>query len=101
VYRVFVIRSFADAATEDLFNGKATKAALAFDRRIWPVIRRKLDMVNAATDLNDLRVPPSNKLHPLKDDQVGRHAIWVNDQYRITFEFKDGSAHKVRCEDYH
>jgi plasmid maintenance system killer protein len=37
----------------------------------------------------------------LKDDQAGRNAIWVNDQYRITFEFKDGSAHKVRCEDYH
>jgi toxin HigB-1 len=96
-----LIRSFADAATENLFNGKATKAALAFDRRIWPVIRRKLDMVNAATDVNDLRVPPSNKLHSLKDDQIGRHAIWVNDQYRITVEFKDGSAHKVRCEDYH
>jgi toxin HigB-1 len=96
-----VIRSFAGAATEDLFNGKATKAALAFDRRMWPVIRRKLDMVNAAADVNDLRVPPGNKLHPLKDDPVGRYAIRVNDQYRITFEFKDGTARKVRCEDYH
>jgi proteic killer suppression protein len=57
--------------------------------------------VNAATDIDDRRVPPSNKLHPLKDDQVGRHAIGVNDQYRITFEFKDGTAHKVRCEDHH
>jgi toxin HigB-1 len=58
-------------------------------------------MVNAATDINDLRVPPSHKLHPLRDDQADRHAIWVNDQYRIAFEFKNGTAHKVRCEDYH
>jgi toxin HigB-1 len=95
-----MIQSFADAATEDLFNGKDTKAARRFGKDVWPAIRRKLDMVNAAHELNDLRVPPGNRLHPLKGDQQGRHAISVNDQYRITFRF-DSGAHDVRCEDYH
>jgi proteic killer suppression protein len=96
-----VITSFADRATEDLFNGKDTKAARDFEKAIWPVIRRKLDMVNAAVALTDLRVPPGNQLHPLKDDQRRRHAIRVNDQHRITFRFTEGNAHEVRCEDYH
>ena len=96
-----MIQSFADTATRDLFDGKDSKAARAFDRRLWTVIRRKLDMVNAAHVLDDLRVPPGNRLHALRDDQKGRHAIAVNDQYRVTFRFADGNAHEVRCEDYH
>ena len=96
-----MIQSFADTATQDLFNGKDSKAARAVDRRLWSVIRRKLDMVNAAHVLDDLRVPPGNRLHALRDDQKGRHAIAVNDQYRVTFRFADGNAHEVRCEDYH
>jgi proteic killer suppression protein len=96
-----VILSFADTATSDIFNGNNTKAARTFDQRLWPTIRRKLDMVNAAASLGDLRAPPSNNLHPLTEDQKGRHAIAVNAQYRITFRFADGNAHDVRCEDYH
>ncbi len=94
-----MIQSFADGATADLFNGKDTKAARAFDKALWPVIGRKLDYVNAANGLGDLKAPPSNHLHALKDDQKGRHAISVNDQYRITFRFADGHAYEVRCED--
>ena len=96
-----MIQSFADDATSDLFHGKSTKAARAFDKRLWPVVHRKLDAVNAATTLVDLRVPPGNKLEALKGDQAGRHSIRVNDQYRISFRFTDGHAHEVRCEDYH
>lgn len=96
-----MIQPFADTATRDLFDGKDSKAARAFDGRLWSVIRRKLDMVNAAHVLDDLRVPPGNRLHALRDDQKGRHAIAVNDQYRVTFRFADGNAHEVRCEDYH
>ena len=96
-----MIQSFADARTEDLFNGKDTKAARAIDRPIWPVVARKLDMLNAATKLDDLRVPPGNRLEPLKGDQKGRHSIRVNEKYRLTFRFVDGNAHDVRCEDYH
>jgi proteic killer suppression protein len=96
-----VIQSFADVATEDLFHGKDTKAARAFGKEIWPVIRRKLDMVNAAHELRDLQSPPSNRLEALKGDQKGRYSIRVNDQVRITFRFEGGNAHDIRCEDYH
>lgn len=96
-----MIQSFADAATNDLYYGKASKAARRFPADLATVIRRKLDYVHAATTLLDLAAPPGNRLHALKGDQQGRHAIRVNDQYRITFRFADGSAHEVRCEDYH
>ena len=96
-----MIQTFADAATEDIYNGKDTKSARGFDRKIWKVIGRKLDAVDAATGLQDLKAPPSNQLHALKDDQKGRHAIRVNEQYPITFRFADGHAYEVRCEDYH
>ncbi len=96
-----MIQSFADDATADLFHGKNSKAARAFDKRLWSVIRRKLDMVNAAAALTDLKVPVRNRLEALKGDQSGRHSIRVNDQYRISLRFADGHFHEVRCEDYH
>lgn len=96
-----MIQSFADATTADLFHGANTKAARVIDKTIWPVVRRKLDMVNAAAAVSDLRVPPSNRLEALRGDQAGRLSIRVNRQYRITFRFEDGHAFDVRCEDYH
>lgn len=96
-----MIQSFADAATADVFNGRESTAARSLDKTIWPVVRRKLDLVSAATILADLRVPPGNRLEALKGDQHGRHSIRVNDRYRITFRFENGNAHEVRCEDYH
>jgi proteic killer suppression protein len=98
---MYMIASFGDTTTEDLFHGANTKAARSIDRAIWPVVRRKLDLVNAAASLEDLRVPPGNRLEALKGDQKGRHSIRVNDQYRVTFRFENGTAHDVRCEDYH
>jgi proteic killer suppression protein len=98
---MYMIVSFDDATTEDLFHGANTKAARSIDRAIWPVVRRKLDLVNAAASLEDLRVPPGNRLEALKGDQKGRHSIRVDDQYRVTFRFENGAAHDVRCEDYH
>jgi len=96
-----VILSFADTATEDIFHGKNTKAARTIEKAVWPVMRRKLDALNAANELRDLSAPPTNRLEPLKGDQQGRYSIRVNDQYRVTFRFADGHAHDVRCEDYH
>jgi proteic killer suppression protein len=96
-----VIQSFADAATRDLWNGTNTKAARRFDRTLWPVIRRKLDMVNAAVSLADLKAPPSNRLHVLRGNLAGFYAIKVNDQYRIIFRFDKGHASEVTCTDYH
>ncbi len=96
-----MIASFGDAATEDLFHGVNTKAARSIDRAIWPVVRWKLDLVNAAASLEDLRVAPGNRLEALRGDQKGRYSIRVNDQYRVTFRFEHATAHAVRCEDYH
>ena len=96
-----MIQSFADSATADVFHGKNTKAARAFDRAVWRIIYRKLDLVNAAATVGDLRVPPGNRLELLKGVQAGRFSIRVNDKLRITFRFEGGHAHDVRCEDYH
>ena len=96
-----MIHTFADAATADVFNGANTRAARTIDKSVWPVARRKLDMINAATAVQDLRVPPGNRLEALKGDQLGRFSIRVNDQYRISFRFEEGNAFEVCCEDYH
>lgn len=96
-----MIQSFADAATEDLFNGRDSKAARTIGKAVWPVVTRKLDMVNAAGTLDDLKAPPGNRLEALKGNQKGRHSVRVNQKLRITFRFEGGNAHDVRCEDYH
>ena len=75
-----MIRSFADDKTKDIWNGVNSKAARKIPRAIWPVIQRKLDQVDAVSKLDDLRIPPGNRLHGLVDDLAGFHAIRVNDQ---------------------
>jgi proteic killer suppression protein len=96
-----VIRSFDDAATQDIFAGRDTKLARRFAKDLWRVIRRRLTSLDAATTLADLAAVPGYRLETLKGDQKGRRSIRVNHQYRITFRFEDGDAHDVRCEDYH
>ena len=96
-----MIRSFDDATTEDIFDGRDTKLARRFAKDLWRVIRRRLTSLHAATTLADLAAVPGYRLEALKSDQKGRRSIRVNDQYRITFRFEDGDAHDVRCEDYH
>jgi proteic killer suppression protein len=93
-----VIKSFADRRTEELFRtGKAKRVAAGVARRAL----RKLEAVHVATQLADLRVPPGNRLHALRNDRAGQHAISVNDQWRICFRFKDGDAFDVEFCDYH
>ena len=101
VYHDEMIASFGDAATEDVFHGRESRAARRLPRAIWPVIRRKLDMLNGATSVADLRAPPGNRLEALKGDRAGEYSIRVNDQYRVTFRFENQSAYAVTCEDYH
>jgi len=96
-----VIRSFADKATEHVFYGEDTKAVRRLPRDLWPLVRRKLDLLHGVMSLRDLAVPPGNRLEALKGDQAGRHSIRVNDQFRITFRFAADGAWEVRCEDYH
>ncbi len=94
------ILSFADKATEDFYYaGKsAHKAGWA---NASAVVRRKLDQLSAATTLNDLKVPPNNKLEALKGSLTGFHSIRVNDQWRVVFEWTDQGPSKVRVVDYH
>ena len=95
-----MIASFGDKATGDFFHGIASKAARSIPPNVARVAQRKLDMINAAKDLSDLRVPPANRLEALAGDLKGFHCIRVNDQFRIVFRWQDG-AHDVRFTDYH
>ena len=96
-----MIVSFESRATEDLFNGVDSKAARTIPKAVWPVVVRKLDLLNAAHDLRDLRVPPGNRLEGLKGQRVGYYSIRVNDQYRIVSRWIDGNAQDVVITDYH
>ncbi|KGK43313.1 plasmid maintenance system killer [Nitrincola sp. A-D6] len=93
-----MIKTFADKQTKSLYeSGKSRK----FPPVIHARASRKLEYVNLATCLDDLKVPPGNKLHRLTDDREGQHAIAINDQCRICFRFKDGDAFDVEVCDYH
>ncbi len=92
-----MIKSFKTEDTERLFNNERVKQW----QSIETVARRKLNMVHAATKLDDLKVPPGNKLHKLKADRGGQYAISINDQYRVCFKWREGNAYDVEITDYH
>ena len=96
-----MIESFGDKATEDLYHGRRTKRATKFPADLVGAALRKLDMLNAAHVLEDLRVPPGNRLEALKGDRAGQHSIRVNDRWRICFRWRDGDAYDVEIVDYH
>ena len=93
-----MIASFTDADTERLFRKGASRRLPARLRR---VAARKLGWLHGAHDLNDLRIPPGNRLEALRGDRLGQHSIRINDQYRICFVWRDGNAHEVEIVDYH
>ena len=80
-----MIVSFGDQATEDLYHGGATARARSFPSVVIGTALRKMDMLNAAKDLRDLRSPPGNRLEALKGDLKGYHSIRVNEQWRMVF----------------
>ena len=96
-----MIRTLADDTTRDIWNGVNSKAARRIPRALWPIVRRKLDQLDSVTRLDDLRIPPGTRLHALRGDLAGFHAIRVNDQYRVIFRFDGEHAVDVRCADYH
>ncbi len=97
-----MIWSFYDEGTEDIFNGKPTKAALKLLPRIlWNVAARKLDQLDSASALEELRVPPGNRLEALVTDREGQHSIRINDQYRICFVWTEKGPSVVEIVDYH
>jgi toxin HigB-1 len=93
---------FRDQGTQDVFNGIDSKAARkACPAAIHAAASRKLQYLNAAAILDDLKVPPGNKLHALSDDRKGQHAISINDQYRVCFRWTDAGPVEVEITDYH
>lgn len=96
-----MIQSFGDTATEDLYHGRQTSRVRRLPPAIILTALRKLDMINAAHQLVDLRVPPGNRLEALKGDKEGFHSIRINDQWRIIFRWEKGGASEVSIVDYH
>ena len=92
-----MIGSFGNKQTQALFADEVVRAFTGFAR----VAKRKLEALNAASRLEDLRVPPSNRLEKLRGDLNGFYSIRINDQWRIIFRWRAGSPHDVRIVDYH
>jgi proteic killer suppression protein len=95
-----VIAGFADLATEDIFNGRNTKAARTVPKELWQIAARKLSALDYARDLRDLS-SPGNNLEKLKGALKGKYSIRINDQFRIVFNFDRGEASNVVVTDYH
>ncbi|MEE8398100.1 MAG: type II toxin-antitoxin system RelE/ParE family toxin [Desulfobacterales bacterium] len=97
-YSICMIRTFADRETQHLFIiGKSKRLPPDLIRRAG----RRLEYVHYAKTLNDLKSPPSNRLHALKGNRNGQHAISINEQWRICFRFTGGDAYDVEIADYH
>ena len=93
-----MIKSFRDAKAEKIFRREFSRK-LPGD--IQAVALRKLRMLSNAVTLTDLRIPPANRLEKLSGDREGQHSIRTNDQWRICFEWREGSAYNVEITDYH
>ena len=93
-----VIKTFADRRTQELY---ATGKAKQFPPDVAKRAARKLEYIDLATRLEDLRSPPGNRLHVLQGDRKGQYSVSVNDQWRICFRFVDGDAYDVEICDYH
>jgi len=92
-----MIRSFRCIETQKLFSDRPSKKFRSISRPA----RRKLEIMHAAQELNDLRNPPGNRLEMLKGDRTGQHSIRINDQFRICFRWVEGHAEDVEIVDYH
>ncbi|GJQ58787.1 MAG: type II toxin-antitoxin system RelE/ParE family toxin [Candidatus Scalindua sp. AMX11] len=93
-----MIKSFADKRTEQIFNGEKVKR---LDARLQNKVLRRLRYIDAAERIEDLLVPPSNKLEKKEGDLKEFYAIWVNTQWRVIFKWIDNEAHEVQLVDYH
>lgn len=96
-----MIVSFGDRATEDLYHGTSSARVRRFPPEIRTSVIEKLDMVQAAHELRDLRSPPGNRLEALRGDRKGFHSNRVNRQWRVVFRWEADGAHEVSVTDYH
>ncbi|MEO1672132.1 MAG: type II toxin-antitoxin system RelE/ParE family toxin [Cyanobacteria bacterium J06631_2] len=97
-----MILSSKNQGSKDIFDGKDTKSARQIcPQSIWKVARKKLDQLDFAASLNDLRSPPKNKLEALEGDRRGQYSIRINNQYRICFIWSDDGVEEIKVVDYH
>ena len=97
-----MIHSFKNIGSEDIYNGRnSADARRLLPRSLWNIAARKLDQIDAAVSLEDLRVPPGNRLEALKADRLGQYSIRINNQYRICFSWSESVAEEVEIIDYH
>lgn len=97
-----MIVSFRDKGTEDVFDGRDSRnARKACPSDLVRVARRKLDLLNQAAVLGDMRAPPNNRLEKLKGDREGQYSIRINDQWRVCFRWSESGAEDVEIVDYH
>jgi proteic killer suppression protein len=97
-----MIYSFKNTETEDVFNGKSTKAARKIcPQNIWKIASRKLDRLDSVLKLDELLIPPGNRLETLSANRKGQHSIRINDQYRICFIWTEKGPKDVEITDYH
>ena len=96
-----MISSFGDQATSDLFHGISSRKVRKVPVQIHEMALYKLDIINGAQSLDDLKSPPGNRLEPLKGDLKGFYSLRINNQWRIIFRWIDTTAHEVRIVDYH
>ena len=96
-----MITSFGDKGSSDLFHGITSRRARKLPSQIHKLALYKLDVLNAAQVLDDLRSPPGNRLEPLKGELKGFYSIRINSQWRIIFRWAEGSATDVQIVDYH
>lgn len=93
-----MIKTFADRRTNELYESGKSKR---LPPGMWERALRRLEYLDLATSVTDLKVPPSNRLHKLERDRAGQYSISVNDQWRVCFRFEDGDAYDVEITDYH
>lgn len=96
-----MIQSFGNALAEDLFNDLQSRATRGFPPELRRIARRKLLYLHDAGDLRDLKVPPGNRLEPLKGSLAGFHSVRVNDRWRVIFRWQGSNALDVQLVDYH
>lgn len=97
-----MIASFADKATEDIFNGvNSPDGRKALPRDLWKVASRKLDQINVAISLDDVKIPPGNRLELLRGKRAGQYSIRINEKYRVCFIWTEAGAEQVEIVDYH
>jgi toxin HigB-1 len=98
---VNMISSFGNQLAQDIFEDQHKKVIRKFSPDLYEVARRKMFYLQEAESLQDLRVPPGNKLEALKGNLKGFFSIRINNQWRLVFKWKDGSPHEVAVIDYH